>query len=261
MQPVLGCMSIPLDAPNRMHQLAEYYIPNHVHFASEGDAVVFMDLRTDQYSLLIGEKARAFLALRSQNFGGDGRTLSLRHAPPPDSLTLQGDLIQELLDCKLITANAAENAYNSVALPLPEASLVESAVISDCAIRRRDIIRVLLSCSVAKYRLSCLGIERTIMTIRRRRELRSVTTPLPLAEAQKLVLTYNIVRPLFPRDNVCLFDSVALLEFLAHYDILPYLVFAITLDPWNAHCWIQHGTVSFNEDAERARTYLPILVA
>lgn len=46
--------------PNSM---TAYYIQAHVHFAVAADAIVFMDLRSDQYSMLTGQRAHSFLSM------------------------------------------------------------------------------------------------------------------------------------------------------------------------------------------------------
>jgi hypothetical protein len=80
-----------------------------------------------------------------------------------------------------------------------------------------------------------------------------------LAEIRGVVLLYNKLRPLFPRNYLCLFDSISLLKFLSLYDYHPDIIFAVKLDPWNAHCWLQYGTVTLNESLAEACTYLPIM--
>jgi hypothetical protein len=36
-------------------------------------------------------------------------------------------------------------------------------------------------------------------------------------------------------------------------------MFAVRLEPWNAHCWVQHGQFIFNEDVETAAGFTPIM--
>ncbi|WP_349770714.1 lasso peptide biosynthesis B2 protein [Steroidobacter cummioxidans] len=50
-----------------------------------------------------------------------------------------------------------------------------------------------------------------------------------------------------------------MVEFLARYDVFPTWVFGVRLEPWGAHCWIQHGPFTFNEGVEKAASYTPIM--
>jgi hypothetical protein len=64
-----------------------------------------------------------------------------------------------------------------------------------------------------------------------------------LSGATKLVATFQTIRPYFflSKDR-CLLHALALIEYLAHHDQYPMLVFGVKTDPWGAHAWVQHGT-------------------
>jgi hypothetical protein len=72
---------------------------------------------------------------------------------------------------------------------------------------------------------------------------------------------YHSLRPLYPRDYLCLFDSLALIEFLSYWEIFPNWVFGVLIDPFKAHCWVQDGklvladTVTFS-----SRWFTPIMI-
>jgi hypothetical protein len=42
--------------------------------------------------------------------------------------------------------------------------------------------------------------------------------------------------------------------------ICPELVLGIRLQPFSAHCWVQHGEFLINDTLDRVRTYAPVLV-
>jgi hypothetical protein len=242
-----------------MSMHATYYFPPHVHFALERDAVVFMDLRTDQYSMLLGPKARAFESLLSSAPDEPARRLTIRNACA--SHAIEDDVLSDLLDCQLVTRDRlAAGGFHSVHLPRPESSLLDSEEYLPQAYTARDLIRCLVSCLFTKWRLSNRGIERTLRHIEWiRRKSPGAASP-DMQETRRLVSIFNLLRPLFPKDYVCLFDSISLLDFLARYHCFPRLVFAVTLDPWAAHCWVQDRNIVFNEDPETASKYLRILV-
>jgi hypothetical protein len=94
-----------------------------------------------------------------------------------------------------------------------------------------------------------------------RRKLRagSCTDVLEDPGAKKLIAAFKHLRPFYPRPYLCLFDSLALLEFLAGYHSYPRIVFGVVADPFQAHCWLQEGDVLLNDDLERVGKYKPIM--
>lgn len=75
----------------------------------------------------------------------------------------------------------------------------------------------------------------------------------------ELVTTFSTLRPFFSRPYVCLYDSLALLEFLALHEIFPTWVFGVQMEPFGAHCWIQEGDVVLNDSVEAVSQYTPIM--
>jgi Transglutaminase-like superfamily len=94
-----------------------------------------------------------------------------------------------------------------------------------------------------------------------RRKLRagSCTGVLEDPGAKKLIAAFKHLRPFYPRPYLCLFDSLALLEFLAGYHSYPRIVFGVVADPFQAHCWLQEGDVLLNDDLEQVGKYTPIM--
>jgi Transglutaminase-like superfamily len=241
--------------------VTEYYIPNHVHFVLDGDAAVFLDLRTDQYSMLLGSKAHAFDRLLVRTSDSIGRVIGIdnqRYSPTKDSL-LSSMVVTELLEQGLLTAEAPEvTAPLPANIPLPDTTLIDSPHADARNATIIDIVRFLVSCTVATVRLRCVSIESVVRKVDRRNRLRT-TESCDLAMARRLVGIYKRLKPLLPLRFSCLYDSLSLLEFLAKYACYPNWVFAVQLEPWAAHCWVQFGTVAFNEEPDLARTYLPVM--
>lgn len=243
--------------------MSDYYIPDHVHFAFENDTVVFMNLRTDQYSMLVGDKACAFSALVSCTADSIQRVICLDNSiQDNEPKALHDDLIKDLLTHGLLTRDSSDSTGLIPALiRLPEENLLEPQ-----RRQRSQHIGVgalwtfLVSCLISRWRLSFTSIEHTVHAIGRRKCLHEGGNTFDVNEARRLVCLYNRLRPLAPHDYVCLFDSLSLLEFLARNDCYPNWLFAVQLEPWAAHCWVQYGTIAFNEDAALARTYLPLMV-
>jgi hypothetical protein len=79
------------------------------------------------------------------------------------------------------------------------------------------------------------------------------------SRATRLVQIFNALRPIYPRDYLCMFDSLALLLFLAVHRIYPRWVFGVCADPFKAHCWLQSGDVLLDDTLPTVSVYTPIM--
>ncbi|MDP3737525.1 MAG: lasso peptide biosynthesis B2 protein [Hyphomonadaceae bacterium] len=70
---------------------------------------------------------------------------------------------------------------------------------------------------------------------------------------------YRKLRPWYPRGYLCLYDGLALIEFLARRKLFPAWVFGVQAQPFGAHCWVQQGDVLLNEATEYAGQFTPIM--
>jgi hypothetical protein len=72
---------------------------------------------------------------------------------------------------------------------------------------------------------------------------------------------FNHLRPLaFTSRNRCLFDSIALVLFLARNDLATHLVIGVTVRPFAAHAWVQDRCDVLSDLHENVRRFTPILI-
>ena len=84
---------------------------------------------------------------------------------------------------------------------------------------------------------------------------------IDLQRTIELVCVFRRLRPYaFAAKDQCLFHALALLKFLAHYDIFPTWVIAVRPKPWAAHSWLQVGSFVLDCNPEEICEYTPILV-
>jgi hypothetical protein len=237
-----------------------YHIPNHVHFAFQPGAVVFLDLRSDRYSLLVGRHASTFKNLCLQTFDSANRTLSPDRLTAPTDANVVQTLITELLENNLLaTVKDPRTIPRHTDIVPPSRDLPTHQSARNTTLTMKDAWRVFVSCAASYYRLKRLGIEEIIRAIDSRKTREKPGDSAPTLEIARIVNTYKRLRTLFPVNYLCLFDSLSLLDFLGRHNLYVTLVFAVKLDPWAAHCWLQYGAVILNEDLEEARTYVPIM--
>ncbi|MFL6604476.1 MAG: lasso peptide biosynthesis B2 protein [Steroidobacteraceae bacterium] len=119
----------------------------------------------------------------------------------------------------------------------------------------------LRAAAVADWKLRVQPIAKTIRQVEERRLRRSSSTaPTDIEAAQTVLQAFWSFRALYPRRYLCLFDSLALLEFLASAQIFPNWVFGVMANPFAAHCWVQAGCIVLNDDLEQVSGYTPIMV-
>lgn len=100
----------------------------------------------------------------------------------------------------------------------------------------------------------------------RRVRLRKPASPAHVdiaAEIPVSTLTRDFfrLRPLvYSSRGKCLYDCLVLLEFLSYFNLFPTLVIGVTTFPFNAHCWLQYGSLVLTDYAEHTHRYTPILV-
>jgi Transglutaminase-like superfamily len=140
---------------------------------------------------------------------------------------------------------------NALEAPSRSASITSSV---------RCVARFFLACARADWQLRQKALSQTLAGIRRRRlRGRSRFVGNDVIRASNLVSVFRQLRPLYPRPYLCLFDSIALAEFLARHGLFPRLTFGVIADPFEAHCWLQENSILLNDDLECVRKYIPIL--
>lgn len=113
----------------------------------------------------------------------------------------------------------------------------------------------------ARNRLSRHSLLSTIHAILERRAACTQSPPeLDIIRASFLINVFKHWQVLFSRPQACLYDSLSLLHFLSTFNICPSLVFGVTPDPFQAHCWLQHRTMVLNDRLSRVSDYTPIML-
>jgi hypothetical protein len=170
-------------------------------------------------------------------------------------------LIESLTSNGIITCDSTVGkSFAEPQYPVPKRQMEPAEPLRQHKASPLEIARFFLACTIVDWQLRTTALCSTLARVERRR-LRVGAPPAvdDAALALRLVGTFKSLRPLYPRPYLCLFDSLALLEFLAGYNFFPRVVFGVVADPFQAHCWLQEGATVFNDDLERVGRYRPIL--
>jgi Transglutaminase-like superfamily len=222
--------------------------------------------RAQDYWIILNTKLDQYFCVTNANLGSIGARLhgwqDISNVAAPSSQSQQSahGLIESLISNGVITGARNEGKpFAECGYPAQETA-VEIP-------RRLDSVRIPLLC-IAQFFLACARIDwhlrrndfsYTLLSIERRRlRAKSSSANHNVARISTLIAAFKKVRPLYPRPYLCLFDSLALVEFLARYSLFPQLVFGVIADPFQAHCWLQEGSVVLNDSLENVSRFKPI---
>jgi hypothetical protein len=243
------------------NEMMTYSLPRTVYFCSRGDSVVFLNLRTDEYSMLEGGKATCFRELFSV---GEAQRDHTDIVPPSGSLNPHREPnspITELMENGLLTAERVNSKpVRATSHVSPTRHILDCSDAQTPIVTLRHALSFFLACTITAARLRFLHIETTVNALTRRKTQSSQTLSADSANGRQLVAVFNCLRQMFPTRYLCLFDSIALIEFLARYGCYPDLIFAVRPELWAAHCWVQDNDMVLNEDVEETEDYAPIMV-
>jgi hypothetical protein len=215
---------------------------------------IILSTRRDQYLCVTHED---LTAIGHRLHGWDAAAL----ADASGNSAQENALIESLTTKGIITTARHEGkTFASPGYPatVRAAGVPESPTLSGGSLPRLGSF--LLACSKIDWRLRLKPLSDTLARIERRR-LRAAprASSLDAGRSAKLIAVFRDLRPLYPRPYLCLFESLAQLEFLWSHGFSPRLVFGVVADPFEAHCWLQEGPVVLNDDLERVRKFTPIM--
>jgi hypothetical protein len=232
----------------------EYYLHPKTFLCLAPRHWVLLDVRTDRYLCLsIDDFALLRPWLNGQN--DDDPTDARPSVMPAQAAALA----QQLLDRGiLVPRDPSARPVTPTQWTLPTETLqppiargilasvihaptfIYSSIFADHALRRRSLDAIT-----------------KIVSRRRAQQLRSV--PFPWERTSRVIATFNALRLFYPRSYLCLFDCLALLQFLSFHAIFPTWVFGVVADPFSAHCWIQQDGVVLNDTVETVAKFTPIM--
>lgn len=235
--------------------MARYGLARHVFVCRDEDYIVVLDLKRDRYFSLEAAKTAALACALP------GWPSTTPHPPPPES-AIQAVAAPLLRQGWLLEASASSKDATPAKISGPEAELTGEATSADAKLGVRTVIAFVVSSIFAKVALRFWPFERVIRRVADRNAGHAnLSPPLDLERARRLVAAFERMRVfLFSTKQECLYDSLAVLEFLARHGEFPSWVFGVRARPFAAHCWVQSGEVVFNDTVEHVSTYVPIMV-
>jgi hypothetical protein len=236
---------------------ARYSLAKHVFVCRNEDYIVVLDVRADRYFALDAARTAALSAFLP-GWPAPAPDPRANIAPPAE------EVAQPLLDQGwLLEARSGGKDATPVSVVAPCIELQDGL---DDARPKIDLhaVRAFFAASVRARLLMRMGsFEYVVRRVAARKAAAALAHPGPAVDverARRLMAVFDYLRAfLFSHREECLRDSFAVLEFLAGYGIFPEWVFGVRARPFVAHCWVQYEGVVFNDTAEHAGGYIPIM--
>lgn len=219
-----------------------FTLPDGVSYCDAGDRLVFLDIKRDRYVALAADAEASF-----------------RRAVADESLTAEeARTLEELISNGLLQRSAGGPRLTPCAAPAcAEGSLIDGSRSASPARVAHALWRLLHA------RITCglRPLERTIGNLAQRKAAPPVRRIAPsLGVMEEVAAAFSSTALLAAPLDRCLPRSVAVAHMLLDLGIKPDFVIAVRLQPFSAHCWVQHGATLINETSDRAQTYTAILV-
>lgn len=237
--------------------MCTYLLPRHVHVHVSPDASIFLDLRRDKYVGLDESQTRAMARL-VRGWEASERLSSDSSVTQDQSET---SLAQKLLREGLLTSDESTGkTASSPDLTPVHSALADLDVDGRPAIQFHHVLNFFLSSVRVRWRLKHQSLETISDAVLKAKSPASDSDDAGvLGKMHELTHVYEYIRPFFyTQREQCLFDSMALVQFLASYNVFPTLVLGVRAMPFEAHAWVQYGPYVLNGMPEYIRLFKPI---
>ena len=208
-----------------------YALTPNVRACIDQGVLVFLDLRNDRYLSVDLERAPQIAGVCEGASRNAASSLVARGLIEPAQI-----LSRDESNVGALTASADPNRSHN------------------CPARFSDAVVMLDACLRASFAVRARRLDRTFQRIARRKR----SSTIPMTEIAEFVGRFERLRPWYPRARVCLFDSLALTNFLLAFGHAPMIVMGVRATPFAAHCWVESDGVCLNDAAETCRSYTPI---
>ena len=109
-------------------------------------------------------------------------------------------------------------------------------------------------------RIASTSFRKILENHRRLVERRALRRDVLSGQGGAVVRSFGQTRLLRSSADRCLPRSLALSSNLAAVGDATFVVLGVSLHPFRAHCWVQHGETVLNDSVEEVLRYTPILV-
>jgi hypothetical protein len=252
--------------------MRRYFLAPDVYWCKTSDAIVFLNLRRDRYTgLALNDAPKLCEIIADWPF-------PLCPQAPSEAT---GDSELALAEETLVSAGILIRTTPQSKPPMPVSIEVGSEILPNSDFDHRPTLNLdkftnfMYASIYARLKLKYQPIHRIVDQVRARKKKAErrrsasishrgshfqIQDDTRLERVRSLTVAYQLLRVFsFTAKEACLFDSLALVEFLSRYDVYPDWIFGVRTGQFAAHSWVQHNSCLLNCSVELARTYTPIL--
>jgi hypothetical protein len=244
--------------------LSAFFLQPHVFLCRAKRHWVILDVNRDKYLCVdrrqfesLGPWVRGWEDTTAHRLDNASQGVNKAPEPPAEACALASKLLSvEILSeradgAKDARATAYSHPTGAVDLDTPAGARRSSWT---------HALSFFLSSARASRQLRDDRFESIVASVKARRRCDRESAPaFDIERARSLACVFDRLRLFYPRPYLCLFDSLALIHFLARFGLYPDWVFGAQADPFEAHCWVQAGSVVLNDTVERVSTFIPIM--
>lgn len=219
--------------------------------------MVFLDLRRNQYLCLSRHNTQTAIDLMADFTVPGTSVLETTSVTDVDEVH---PVLQALTARGLLTQSGPSGRGTSVIrMRTPEHALIADISGAMSAVHFNHRVFFLNASLNASRKLRWLSMQRTVQSVEKRKQRPISPQPIDYNSFRDFIAIFHRLRPLYPRKYLCLYDCLALIEFLAHYRLFPQWVFGVKAEPFAAHCWLQEADLVLNDSVEFVRGFTPIM--
>lgn len=232
-----------------------FFLQSHIYLCQAQRHWVILDVHRDKYLCVDRFQLESLGPWIEGWDGGPARRADCAEKPPPSALALANSLLSAGI---LSEHSDGAKQARATAYAHPTSALDSSTTASSRMFQCTHAVPFWLGCAAASKQLRTERFESIVARVQARK--RAAARPIDLDAAIPLLAVFDRLRLFYPRPYLCLFDSLALIHFLARFNLYPDWVFAVRADPFEAHCWVQADGVVLNDTVERVASLHPIMV-
>ena len=235
-----------------------YLIPNHIYLCRTREGILFLNLRNEKYVGVSGTELQCVRALVP------GWPIGTLRGDEPELTERAVQAARKLHDAGLLTTDPRSGkAAHPPQVEDGVSSLLQQIPNSPSRGTLTHLVRLTYAAITVAGILKFRSLEYAVRRIRRRKMARGahIYTAVEATGIAALAQNFFRLRPfVYSSQGKCLYDCLALLEFLAYFELFPTLVIGVATFPFRAHCWLQYGPLVLTDYLENTRVYTPILV-
>lgn len=229
-------------------------LASHVRACESEGNVILLDLRHSRY---LGIGASVARSLASQV---DGWPVMSERAGPSAPEADSAGVAPRLVSQGLLTA-ASGSLPITTTIERATTTLSADPESAEESIGARRIANFIMSATITAWWMRCRSLNAIAMAISARHHRIQMPRSASRDVMRDATAAYEKLRPLaFTARDKCLYDSLALVAFLASEGLVARWVIGVKSMPFGAHSWVQSGHTVLNDHHEYVGQFRPILV-